>query len=233
MCDHENGLAPAVHVAEQRQQLVGGAGIQRAGRLVGQQQTGLGDKGAGHGGPLLLPAGHLVGVLLQQLRDAQLLRQRAQAVAHLGVRLPRQHQRQGDVVLQRECVQQVELLKHEAQMIPAERGGVRLLHGGQIAPVQPHRPGGGGIQRRQYVQQRGLAAAGLAHDGHIFALLHRELHVMQGLHAAAAEAGGIHLAQTADFQNRHKNDLLFFAGHSITGAGNGCHAVSLHFPPPF
>ena len=231
--DHEDGLAPAVHVAEQRQELIGGPGVQCAGGLVRQQQAGLGDKCAGHGGALLLAAGHLVGVLFQQVRDAQLVRQRTQAVTHLAVRTARQHQRQIDVVLQREGIQQVELLKHEAQMVTAEGGGIRLLHGGQVTSVQTHRAGGRGIQRRQNVQQRGLAGAGFAHDGHIFALLHRELHVVQGLHAAAAEAGGIHLAQTADFQNRHKNDLLLFAGHSIAGAGNGCHSVGLHFPPVF
>ena len=50
--------------------LFGGDGVQRSHRLVGQDDLRLRDEGPGHGGPLLLAAGDLVGVLLQQLRDA-------------------------------------------------------------------------------------------------------------------------------------------------------------------
>ena len=203
MGHHEDGLAVGVEAGEQAQQLVGGLGIQRAGGLVGQQDTGPGNHGAGHSGALLLAAGHLIGVLFQQLLNAQLTGQRHQRPVHLRVFLPGQHQRQIDVVLQREGVQQVEILKHKAQMIPAEGGHVGLLHLADVPALQQHLTGGGLIQRRQNVQQRGLAGAGFTHDGHIFALLHGKGDAAQRLHGLAAEAGGIDLSQVVDFQNFH------------------------------
>ena len=60
---HQNGLALLMQSGKQIQQLVGGLGVQRTGGFVGQQDTGMGDHGAGHGGTLLLAAGHLVPVL--------------------------------------------------------------------------------------------------------------------------------------------------------------------------
>ena len=197
---HQDGLAALVDLAEQLQQIVGGPGVQGAGGLIRQDDLGVGDERPGCRGPLLLSAGDLVGVLAQDVGNPQLLRQRLQLSLHFLIGPPRQHQGQEDVVPQRESVQQVEVLKHEAQMGAAESRQVPFPDIGQGLTVQKHLSGGGPVQRRQDIQQGGLAGAGLAHDGHILPRLHREIHVLQRLHLTAAEAAGVDLLQVLYFQ---------------------------------
>ena len=170
MGDHQYRNSFIIQFLKKFHNLCSGLRIQRTGRLVGQQQTGLGDKGAGHGGPLLLPAGDLVGVLLQQLRNAQLLRDGPELAAHALVVLPRQHQGQEDVVLEGEGVQQVEVLEHEAELVAAEGGQLPLRDAGDVPAVEQHLARSRAVERGEDVQQRGLAGAGLAHDGDVFAL---------------------------------------------------------------
>jgi len=74
--DHHDGLARGVDLAEELQELVGRAGVERAGRLVGQQDLRAGDERAGDGGALLLSAGDLVGVLFEQRLDAEVVGER-------------------------------------------------------------------------------------------------------------------------------------------------------------
>ena len=205
MGHHQYGLPCPVDGGKQPQQLVGGAAVQRAGRLIRQQQLRLGDDGPGHCRPLLLPAGDLIGVLLQKLRQSQLPGNRQQPRPHILVRHSHQHQRQIDVVLQRKCVQQVELLEHKTQVVPAEGRRVPLPYLAQFMAVQPHRTRRGLVQRRQNVQQRGLAAAGLTHDSDILALLHGEADIPQRLYTAAAQPRGVYLPQPAYFQNTHSH----------------------------
>ena len=66
--DHEDRLSAAVHLAEETEQLVRGFAVERAGRLVGEQDARLCDERAGNGGALLLAAGDLVGCLLYTSR---------------------------------------------------------------------------------------------------------------------------------------------------------------------
>ena len=146
--DHQDGLPVPVHLGEDLQQLRGRPGIQRAGGLVRQNQLRVRDQRPRGGSPLLLPAGDLVGVFVQNLRDAERPRRLHQPRLHFGDAFPAQHQRQQDVVLQREGVQQVELLKHEAQVLPAEGGQLVFLHRVQPLALQLHVTAGGLIQRR-------------------------------------------------------------------------------------
>ena len=62
--------------------------------------------------------------------------QRRQPLLHLRIGLAGQHQRQKDVVLERKGVQQVELLEHEAQVVPAEGRHLRLADLAQ-GPCRP------------------------------------------------------------------------------------------------
>ena len=201
--DHQERLPAFVDAVEQPQQAVGGLAVQRAGGLVCQQQLGLGDQGAGHSRPLLLSAGDLIGKFGQKRSDAQLVRQRLQTLLHFPIGRARQHQRQQDVVPQAEGVQQVEILKDEAQMVPAESGNFLLTDGGKLPVAQKNMALGGLVQRRQNVEQRGFAAAAFAHDGDELALLNGEIHVSERLHLLAAEAGGVDLFQMLDLEYGH------------------------------
>ena len=125
--------------------------------------------------------------------------------------LARQHQRKIDIVLDGKGVQQIELLKHKTQVVTAKRRDLRLPDTGQLLPGQNHTACGGLIQRGQNIQQRGLAGAGLTHDGHILAVLHGEIHVFQCFHFVPAKTGCIDLLQAGHFQNLHtKNPPLEF-----------------------
>ena len=123
-----------------------------------------------------------------------------EAGAHLIVALAREDEREIDVILERERVEQVELLKHEPEMIAAERGGLAFADLGKVPPVEQHRAGGGLVERGENVQERRFAAAALAHDGDILALVHGEIDVAERLDRIAAEAGLIYLFQPGNFQ---------------------------------
>ena len=58
------------------QHVVGGVAVQVAGRLVGEQQGGLGDQRPGHRDALLLAAGELVGLVLGAVGEADRVQRR-------------------------------------------------------------------------------------------------------------------------------------------------------------
>ena len=206
MRDHQDGLAAGTDIGEDAQQLVRGAGIERAGRLVGQQQTGVRDDRAGNGRALLLAAGDLIRIFFQQLRDAELRRDGLEPCAKLALRHAREHERQIDVVLDREGVEQVELLKDEAEIVAAEGGAVGLADGREVFAVEQHLAGGRLVEPGEDIQERGLAGAGFAHDGDVFAVFHAEIDVFERLDRRAAKARRVDLAQAVHFENLHKKN---------------------------
>ena len=76
----QDGATLLVEGAQQLHGLVGGAAVEVAGRLVGEQQRGVIDQRAGDGHPLPLSAGQLARQVPQALLDPKQLRQRAQAL---------------------------------------------------------------------------------------------------------------------------------------------------------
>lgn len=87
---------------------------------------------------------------------------------------------QADVLLQSQCVQQIEVLEDEAQLLPPEAGQFGGGQIGDILSVQQDMPRADGIDGGDAVQQRGLAAAGGAHDGDEFPLLYFEADAVEG-----------------------------------------------------
>ena len=138
-------------------------------------------------------AGNLIGIFGQYVVNAQLSGYRLQTPVHLPVIPACQHQRQNNIVPQGEGIQQIKLLKHKAQIAPAECRQLRLPNAGKASAIQEHLTAGGAVQGSQDIQQRGLSRAGLAHNGHIFPLLHRKGHVGQRLDPVASKTGGINL----------------------------------------
>ena len=147
--DHQDRLSLSVHFPEQSQQLTRRPGIQRSGRFIGQNDIRFRDQRPAHRRPLPLAAGHFVRVFLQNLRDGQLCRQRLQPPFHFPVIDSRQHQRQIDIVLQGQRIQQIKILKDESQMLPAERADVSVPDLRQILSSQKNLAAGGLIQRGQ------------------------------------------------------------------------------------
>ena len=75
---------------------------------------------------------------------------------HLRIALFGQHEGQIDVILQRKGVQEVKLLKHKAEVVPAEGGDVSVSDLRKVPALQNDGPGGGPVQSRKNIEKRGL-----------------------------------------------------------------------------
>ncbi len=96
--DDHDGPAFGVELVEQRQHLGRGPRVERAGRLVGQQQHRLGHDRPGDRDPLLLPAGELVGQVAGAVGQADRVERGQRPPAPLGRADLGVAQRQRDVV---------------------------------------------------------------------------------------------------------------------------------------
>ena len=77
----------------------------------------------------LLAAGDLIRVLLEQICNAELLRERQKLRLHLREMLARQNERQKNIILQGEGIKQVEILKNEPEVLAAERSNLFFSDG--------------------------------------------------------------------------------------------------------
>ena len=98
------------------------------------------DERTRNGCTLLLSAGELIRELLQQLCDAELPGDGREARGHLRIRLACEHERQEDIVLHGKRVEQVKLLKHEAELRAAERRDLPLRDRAQRRPSSTTSP---------------------------------------------------------------------------------------------
>ena len=102
---------------------------------------------------------------------------------------------------------QIVVLEDKADIAAAEDGKLLIVHLRQLLIPHHHAAGGGGIQTAHHVKQGGLTGAGSADHRHKFALLHREVHAIQG-------AGNVRLCAVVFFkisclQNFHNSYLPF------------------------
>ena len=163
-------------------------GVERAGRLVGEQQRPLPHHRAGDRDPLPLAAGHLVGEVPGPVAEAELVQglERGQVrLAHGGaVELERQRH----VLRRGEPGQQVEVLEDVADRAAAQLGLGAAGHPQRVLAVDEDGARGRLLQRAGDRQQRGLAGPGRAHDGDHLAGLDGEGDVAQRLHLGGAAA---------------------------------------------
>ena len=155
---------------QQLEDLLARLAVEVAGRLVGQQQRGMGHERAGERHPLLLAARQRPG----PMRDA---RQQSHAREQfLGARMafrrrpPGDTQRHLDVFERGELRQQVMELVDEAEVHVPPAALLGRAHLREVAAFQRDAPGGGPVEPAQQVQQRALARARGADDRDEFAL---------------------------------------------------------------
>ena len=110
---HNNRLALLVDLPEQFHEAIRCMGIERAGRLIRKNQLRIGNQRTRNGCTLLLSAGHLIWVFIEDLGDAEFFRNRLCPKTHLLVFFSFQHERQINVVTQGKGIEQVEVLEHE------------------------------------------------------------------------------------------------------------------------
>ena len=124
---HDNGGAFFVEVGEQVHHLAAIFRVEVARRLVGEDELGVGDHGAGDGHPLLLTARELLREVVFAVLDGHARHDVVDTLFALGGGNVHVAQRQFDVLKHVEFVDEVEALEHEADVALAELGAVLLL----------------------------------------------------------------------------------------------------------
>src|ERR1700744_5995104 len=161
-----------------------GGGVDVSGGLVGQQDHRPVHERAGHGDPLLLAAGQLVG-------DPGVLALQAHQVDDLGDDLAYEPagladdlQGEGHVLVDVLVRQQPEVLEHAADPA-AEHGHPPVRQPGQVPAGHPDAAVGGPLLLEDQPQEGRLTRAGRADEKDKFALLHANTDVLQSRAALA------------------------------------------------
>ena len=103
--------------AEELHDRAAGAGVELAGRLVGEQEGGLIGEGAGDGDALLLAAGEFVRAVLRAVAEADHVEQRPGALGAGAALGPGEAQRDLDVLGGAEDRDEAEGLEDEAEPV--------------------------------------------------------------------------------------------------------------------
>jgi len=158
--------------------------VERAERLIEQQHLRFHGERAGDAHALLHAAGDLVRELVLGVREAHQLEGRVRARLQLGLRLAEHAlHRQVDVAEAGEPRQQRVVLEHHAAVRPR---AVDVLVGeqdGARASLQ---------ESRHQVEQRALAAAGVADEADELALLHGEVDAGQDVRIAEGHVDALY-----------------------------------------
>ena len=167
-------------------------GVERAERLVEQQNAGVERERAREPHALLHSAGNFVRIVRGKAVELDQLHEALGARLAFRRRKFRDLQAERDVLRHREPRKQVELLEHHG----ARRR--RLLH----APARhEHGALGRGLEAMQDAQQRGLAAPARADDRDELAGADFEANVAQRHHVVAPAVAREYLAQTRNLQH--------------------------------
>ena len=187
MGHEDDGVALLVKLLEEHQHLERGVGVEVTSGLVGQQHSGLIDQGTGDGYTLHLTTRHLIGLVHQTVAQTDGLQRLDGCTATLArIVLRVVHQGQFHILYSGGLGQQVVVLEHEANLLVAQMGTLRLRHGADGNTVEQILARGGGVQTAQLVEQRRLARTGGSLDGDKLALVNLERDTTQGLHRFGA-----------------------------------------------
>src|SRR5436190_8567793 len=130
---HHRRRAPAIDVDEQVDDLVAGAGIEVAGRLVGEQDRGLVGEGARDRHALLLASRELRRIVMAPRPEADLGQELIGADARIG--LPGDLERHAHVLPRGQRGQQVKELEDEADALAAEPRELVFRQRGDVGAV--------------------------------------------------------------------------------------------------
>src|SRR5215472_17487804 len=172
--DDDDGAARGMKPPENGQDLPGRHRIQVARRLVCQDDRRVGDHRAGHRHPLLLAAGHLRRLVAEPANQPDRFQRRDRAAPAVPCPKPRIDQRQLHVVQGGAAGDEVEALEHKTDLAVADLGQLPGVERRDVHPVEQVPAAAGQVQAAEDVHQRALARARRAHDGHVFAALHRQ-----------------------------------------------------------
>ncbi len=165
---YQGGAAFLVELEQQVADALAGQAVEVARRLIGKQHRGLGGKGPGDGHPLLLAARQLARRVAQALAQADALQQLTGVFARIApaFKLQRQH----DVLQRVEAVEQLERLKHEADVFGADLGALVFIERGEVLAGQDDRAGAGPVKAGEQAEQGRFSRTRGADDGQAVAL---------------------------------------------------------------
>ena len=187
-----------LQIAQQVQNLCLYGHVQRAHRLVADDEFGIQRQRPGDADALPLAAGKLVGVAVEQLlANAHLLHQRLDHLHALGAVLAHAmgvQRLQDDVPHLHAGVQGGVGILEDHLYAPPKLAELLPLIPGQVLAPEPHRAGGGRDQIDQQLAQGGLAAAGFPHQPQGLPLVDGEGHVRHGVHGTVFHREFLHQA---------------------------------------
>ena len=162
--DHHDRLARLVdRLAHEREDLDAGAGVERAGRLVGEDDLGPRHERARDGDPLLLAARELARQVLEAVTQADGARRSVEP--RLVGLLAGERQRQQDVLRRRERRDQVVLLEDEAEPVTPQQRELGLVERRELGVADEGLPRREPVEPGDALHQRALARARRSHDG--------------------------------------------------------------------
>src|SRR4029079_16360444 len=105
-------------------------------------------------------------IALEEIRKAEALHQ---LMMPCGIMTPGNARLEREIVVNRERRDQIELLEYQPEAIPAQFSAAGIRQPGDLGIIEPDRAAVGGVETRDQVQQRALAAAGFAGECDAFA----------------------------------------------------------------
>ena len=133
--DHDDGVAEGVNITEFFHDDVGGAGVEVAGGLVGEDEAGVGDEGAGDGNALLLTAAELPWHVVLTFLEMEMFKdvaghEEAAIFVKSGV-----DEGQSDIFDDGKVGDEIKILENEADLTGAEFGLATTADAGNVAII--------------------------------------------------------------------------------------------------
>ena len=182
MGDEDDGFALGVEAVEGVEDFQAGLRVEVAGRLVGEDEERVIHQRAGDGDALLLPAGELLGAMVEAVAQTHHLREPLAVFETGGEVAALVEQGDVDVLDDGELLDEVVALEDEAQRAPTEGGERVVIHRRHVHAAEEILPGAGPVEAAEDVEKGGLAGTGRAHDGDVFAGHDGEVHAPQRAH---------------------------------------------------
>jgi hypothetical protein len=189
--DEDDGVALGVEFVEEGHDLVAGLGVEVAGGLVGEDDGGLVDQGAGDGDALALAAGELVWFVHHAGAEADGFEDVFGAGGAGGGGGAVVDKGKLDVVERGGAGEKVEGLEDEAYLFVADTGEFVVVELGDVVAVEPVFALRGGVEAADEVHQRGFAGAGGSHDRDVLVVADAEVDATQGVDLLVAHLVGL------------------------------------------
>src|SRR5205823_8678578 len=155
--------------------------VQVSGRFICEQKLRSGDDRAGNADELLLTSGELRGIQIFLADDLETVEHVSYECGALACAVPAIRQRYIEILVNREIVEQMILLKNETNLLVAQCRSLFRFQMMRCGSVEKVFTGPAVIVHSQNVQQRRFACAGRAHNRDEVAFLNLQIDLAQNV----------------------------------------------------